>query len=425
MGIGLLIAGVIFLLNPNINIVDVLPDFIGYILIYRGLYRLADIEGRIESSMTKARWLIIVGLVKFLCMFMIPSASDSDVLLFTFCFAVVELLLCIPMFTEFFGGMNYLCSRYDNEKALEREGEAKFFICAFVIIKNTLVLIPELFSLDGSAYGYELTYDYYNRVYNIEIYKKISIIGVFLVVLICGVFMGTKFVSYLNKLRKNREFIGKLEDFYRVNVLNDHVLWSRRRQNFVLNVFAVGILFFNNVYIDTFPIIPDFIGFALLLVGALYLSKLDVNAFGLSILSVLGIAVSVLGNIYRLYNSQFGAFSAYYLDYCKTPFALPLDVASAVLILLALISAFRHVAVITADNPDGIVFPKIALSVAAVPLAFSTAIYDLLPLIENTAIAATFSDCYAFGTFLVGVVTFAVTVAGALKLIKMKTNPER
>ncbi len=425
MGIGLLIVGVVFLLNPNINIVDFLPDFIGYIFIYRGLYRLADIESRIESAMNKARWLIIVSLAKFVCMFMIPSSSDSDVLLFTFCFAVIELLLCIPLFGEFFGGMNYLCSRYDNEKALEGESEAKFFIYAFLILKNTLVLIPELFSLDGSAYGYELTYDYFQRVHNIEIYKKFSIIGAFLIVLICGIFMGRKLILYLAKLRGSREFIQKLEDFYRANVLDDRVLQARRKQNFVLNLFAAGIMFFNNLYIDTIPIIPDFIGFIFLLIGALYLSKMERNGFTAALFSLLGIAASVLNTVYRLSCSQLGAFSNYFWDYYKTPFAIPLDLLCAVLLMLALFSAFRHTSDFTADNPDGLAFPKIALSVAAVPLAFSTTLHDLLPMLERTKISAAFGDYYALGTFLIGAAVFVITTISAVQLLKMKTDPRR
>ena len=41
MGYGFLIAGMIFLCNPLINIVDLLPDCIGYFLILCGISQFA------------------------------------------------------------------------------------------------------------------------------------------------------------------------------------------------------------------------------------------------------------------------------------------------------------------------------------------------------------------------------------------------
>jgi len=320
MGTGFIICGIIFLLNPNINIVDILPDIIGYALIYHGLFRFSDIDDRFTYAREKAKWLMIVSAVKLVFVFMLPSSSDSDVLLFTFCFAVVELLLCIPMFTEFFGGMNYICSRYDNETALKYESEAKFFVIGFVVIKNVITLIPELFSLSDTSYGLELDYDHYKNLANVEAAKKICIIGAFALVLVCGIVMGVKFISYLKKFTSDREFIGRLKSYYEENIMSDTTLWARRYQNTALTFFAVGVMLFNNFYLDTFPVIPDFIGYIFLAAGSTYLAKLGFSAFGVYVCSVLGIGVNIVSIIYRLYNSNYGVFSHYYLEYYKQPF---------------------------------------------------------------------------------------------------------
>jgi len=44
MGFGCIVAGLLFLFNPNIQIYDVLPDCIGLLLIYRGLFAIG-LEG--------------------------------------------------------------------------------------------------------------------------------------------------------------------------------------------------------------------------------------------------------------------------------------------------------------------------------------------------------------------------------------------
>ncbi len=425
MGIGLIVIGTIFLLNPNINIVDFLPDFIGYILIYRGLFMLSDIDGRIENARKKAGWLIIAGLCKFGFILLIPTSSDSDVLLFTFCFAVVELLLTIPLISEFFGGMNYLCSRYDNENSLKLESEAKFFILTFTVLKNTLPLVPELFSLSDATYGYELNHDHYKQIHNIEAIKRIAILGAFAIVLICAFFMGYKFISYLKSLKDNKEFTSKLQAFYSENILTDSALWARRHQNMILTFFAAGIMFFNNVYIDTFPVIPDTIGYIFFILGSLYLSKLGINGFVPALLSVAGAAMSAASSFARMYSSGFGSYSSYYLSYYKKPFTLPIDLICAVILFITVLVVLKNIRKITSDNPDGIVFPSKILTFFMPIVALSTTFIDLLPLLENTAVAKLLPDYYALISFLIPVAVLAVTLTAAAQILKMRTNPQR
>ena len=43
LGLGLVLAGACFLFDPFVSIFDILPDFVGYLLIAAGLYRLGDL----------------------------------------------------------------------------------------------------------------------------------------------------------------------------------------------------------------------------------------------------------------------------------------------------------------------------------------------------------------------------------------------
>ncbi|MBQ9921830.1 MAG: hypothetical protein IJO52_06565 [Clostridia bacterium] len=426
MGTGFIICGIIFLLNPNINIVDILPDIIGYALIYHGLFRFSDIDDRFTYAREKAKWLMIVSAAKLVFVFMLPSSSDSDVLLFTFCFAVVELLLCIPMFTEFFGGMNYICSRYDNETALKYESEAKFFVIGFVVIKNVITLIPELFSLSDTSYGLELDYDHYKNLANVEAAKKICIIGAFALVLVCGIVMGVKFISYLKKFTSDREFIGRLKSYYEENIMSDTTLWARRYQNTALTFFAVGVMLFNNFYLDTFPVIPDFIGYIFLAAGSTYLAKLGFSAFGVYVCSVLGIGVNIVSIIYRLYNSNYGVFSHYYLEYYKQPFSLSLDIAGAVIFTITLYMILTAVKKSTADNPYEKKFPSVALKVIVPFAAIGTLCTDALPALSDfTEIDGIFPDYYAFGAFVIPLTVLIITTVCAVNFYGMKTNSSR
>ena len=48
--LGRIAAGIFFLLNPNITVIDLLPDFIGCILIISGLGLLRDISDSLEEA---------------------------------------------------------------------------------------------------------------------------------------------------------------------------------------------------------------------------------------------------------------------------------------------------------------------------------------------------------------------------------------
>lgn len=426
MGIGYIIAGIIFLINPNINIVDILPDVIGYLLIYRGLFKLSDIDDRLGYARDKAKWLIIVSLVKLLFVFMLPSSSDSDVLLFTFCFAVVELLLCIPLFTEFFGGMNYICSRYNNETALKYEGEAKFFVIGFIIIKNVITLIPEFFALSDTSYGLELDYDHYKKLANVEAAKNICIIGAFALVFICGIVMGIKFISYLRRLTCDSGFVGRLNAYYEESIMSDTAMWSRRYQNTALVFFAAGVMLFNNFYLDTFPIIPDLIGYICFAVGSTYLARLGFSAFGVYVCSVLGVGVNAVSIIYRINSSDYGVFSQYYLEYYKQPFSLPLDIAGAVIFTVTLYMILTSVKKATADNPYDKKFPSVALKVIAPIAAIGTLLTDALPALGDiTDIEGVFPDYYALGAFVIPLVVLVITSVCAVKFYSMRTEASR
>ena len=426
MGIGFIICGVIFLLNPNINIVDILPDIIGYFMIYHGLFRFSDIDDRLGSAREKAKWLIMVSAAKFIFVLMLPSSSDSDVLLFTFCFAVVELLLCIPLFTEFFGGMNYLCSRYNNETALKYESEAKFFVIGFIIVKNVITLVPEFFSLSDTAYGLELDYDHYKKLANVEAAKRICIIGAFVVVLICGIVAGVKFISYLKKLSNDSGFIGRLNSFYNDNILSDTTLWARRYQNTALLFFAAGVMFFNNFYLDTVPVIPDFIGYILFIVGSTYLAKLGFSAFGIYIMSVLGIGANFVSILYRLYNSGFGVYSQYYHDYYKQPFTAVVDVAGAVIFTVTMYMILTRVKKSTADNPYDKSFPAIGLKIIVPFAAVGTLCMDMLPALGNIkAVVDILPDYYALGAFVIPVTVLIITSVCAVQFYGMRTYSSR
>ena len=95
-----LILGFLFLFNPNITIIDFLPDFIGYILLCVSLSKIADLNDHLYDAYTIFKRMILIDAGKWLAIFWtfsmpVVSEKNSSLLLWTFVFAVVELICLI------------------------------------------------------------------------------------------------------------------------------------------------------------------------------------------------------------------------------------------------------------------------------------------------------------------------------------------
>ena len=124
MNIGYLIAGCVFLFNPTVNLIDVLPDVAGYLLILKGLYRLSDLNGKIKTARQKFKAAVWISLGELLAMLMIPILDVTWYLILSFVFGVLKLIYLIPAFVNLFEGISYLELRYTHHKA-RRESAAK------------------------------------------------------------------------------------------------------------------------------------------------------------------------------------------------------------------------------------------------------------------------------------------------------------
>ena len=71
MGLGLVMLSVIFLCNPMVGFIDILPDCIGFLLIFNGLRFLADLDDHLEAA---RKWFLILfwtGVAQFLIQFLV------------------------------------------------------------------------------------------------------------------------------------------------------------------------------------------------------------------------------------------------------------------------------------------------------------------------------------------------------------------
>ncbi|MBR7032023.1 MAG: hypothetical protein IKI03_00140 [Clostridia bacterium] len=177
MGFGLIIAGLLFLVNPCYNVIDVLPDFIGFFLIFRGLSRMAPLDPSLEDSRSLFSRLSLIDVSKYLVFFIlvmgrggntvgpdglpldalsVRATNETILLLITFVFAVVELIFFVPAVNKLFNGVDGVSRRLSTgfpEKAFE----TRALIITFFTVRCAASVISELPALFISSHYGDVT----------------------------------------------------------------------------------------------------------------------------------------------------------------------------------------------------------------------------------------------------------------------------
>lgn len=155
-----IIFALITLFNPNINIIDLIPDFIGYFILAFTFEKAADCAPYFEEARSAFVKLGFVSLLKIPALFIIVFARskntlDNDIIVLMTCiFAIAECIILIKAIKNIFDALSYLGQRTDaaslinNDKGID---ELRILSYVFLIGKNVLAFLPETLRLTKSV----------------------------------------------------------------------------------------------------------------------------------------------------------------------------------------------------------------------------------------------------------------------------------
>ena len=162
-GYGLIVFCLALLFNPNISIVDILPDFIAYFIVYRMLTRASDRAPYFAEARQAVKLLGWLTLAKLPALILLGGAKNSDAFgndmmaLMSIAFATLELILMIQATRNLFDAFFRLGERtdalslirpYPISKSHTRSPETlRYITYAFAITKCAAYVIPDLFLL--------------------------------------------------------------------------------------------------------------------------------------------------------------------------------------------------------------------------------------------------------------------------------------
>ncbi len=305
IGLSLIIAGLFFLIDPYIVVIDILPDFIGYLLIFIGLRHLSFLN----MSMAEARKSTVILLIISFCrvpasLLYISMASDTTQqwgLIFAIAFAICEIIYGRRMFDSFFDGIyDFVCS--DDNLSPEmplffRHKECNIITSVFIIMKSVLSALPELTTLASTDYGV-VTSEGISTVAN---YHGIFTIFSAIIVLIFGIYWYVRLNIYLKGLQNDDYFINTAK----TKCANSENSDSEKREIKIvllsLFLFCIAFILSFEPIFDNINYLPHFIFAGVFLLSFLILSSKYEAAKSAIAPCITYIVISLASWIYSVY----------------------------------------------------------------------------------------------------------------------------
>lgn len=273
-------ASFIFIFNPNINIIDVLPDFIGYIILCVALTPLADLNEYMEEALSGFKRMIFIDAAKILAYMWVFGISvtgeyNSSLMLWSFIFGIVELIFLLPAYVNLFKGFTGLGYSHENTAILgsRRSGGKSYtdkmrgFTLFFIAFKSVMSFLPELSDLTST--------EYYENSGMTNLYRYIGVMRLlaFVPVLIFGIVWLIKITRYLRRIRMDKEFCESLERDYEKRVLPKNGIFVKRNVSIAFSIMITAAILSLDLRIEKVNIFPDFIFGALMIAFFVLIAK--------------------------------------------------------------------------------------------------------------------------------------------------------
>lgn len=293
----LIAIGFIFLINPCIHILDVLPDIIGFVLMVFGVDMLADLEGRFASAKKGFIELAVISGVKTAGIALLPYIDEIFVILLVFSFGILEAMFFIPAMKNLFDGFRYMGLRSGAPSVNRASEGVQAMACVAYCLRILLAFLPEVPKLFtnssqgviGSGYSTDWT------DFTVIFYAMASI-----VVLAVGIPAAVKMWKYIRGVSRDKIFTEYVCTKYNESIAGDEAFAAQKQMRSVNVLLIIGAVFLINIYLDYVNALPCLVSAIFFAVAASILRRNSRFAYPCIITSIVWIfpsAISVIKQI--------------------------------------------------------------------------------------------------------------------------------
>ena len=291
MGLGICMLAGILLFHPIVAGVDILPDLLGYLLLYVGLARLSDLNGHINEARRRFRVMLFVGAGQIFATYIVygmiegmmqerpaeMSAYEGPMLtlLFTFVLLVLQWFFLIPAWKELFLGLGTMAERFHcTELMHEHRGKTRCERLAslsafFVVTASLFSLLPEasvLTSYEAHKGNPLFPFDWFEYV----VLFRTAACAVSAIV---GLIWLISYLRCLAAFRRNRDFIEQAVTAYETEILPQTGMLTVRRFRSAFLLFTVGSVFAMSIRVNNRALLPGVVFAVFVIVGVLLLGN--------------------------------------------------------------------------------------------------------------------------------------------------------
>ena len=301
MGFIYVLVGCVFLFNPTYGLIDVLPDFIGVVLILIGMSKTADLNSHISAAYGKMKCAAFVAFGKLVCLLLMGVLDSTMMITLTLAAGVLECVFLIPAFAEYFEGLGAL--ETGKVKVDEKVSSSiKALSAIFFVVRATAAVVP-----DAAAMIYETSAGAVKaNAITPERLRGALLILFFAASLVLGVFWLVYVFKFINPARKDEAFVSELSARYKAEVLdNGELMLSRRVGRFCL-LASLSVLPLITLRVDHVFFLPEF-AFGILMLAANLITEKYAKDKKFSI--ILGALIAVGAGEYAamfVYSDKFG-----------------------------------------------------------------------------------------------------------------------
>ena len=264
MGLRLIFIGFLFMLNPMLGVLDILPDFIGGILILLGLRRLSYVSPELNEAFGYMKWAVYISCARFLCVFTATNLDDIMHLSITLVFAVFEfavMLFALPALSD---GLSYLNIRYSGHTA--EQADFRIVGLIFFAVRGFLSVVPQLGGLNSDIYNEGNLAGGMSSVDFGGYWELLTTVNVVITLAVAVVWL-LSIWRYVGSIMRDSEMTAAIAEAYRKKQVSEPALFIRRRLQGAVLLFNLAFLCLIDFIGDGINYIPDFLFGILSLVG--------------------------------------------------------------------------------------------------------------------------------------------------------------
>ncbi len=273
LGFSLILTGLIFFFNPLINLLDLLPDFLGCIFIYFGLSKLSCVDEDFLFARKSILRLLPLSVIKFLCGFMVNASLSDYALPFAFIFGILDIIFMLSFFKSFYSGLDYTGRRLDSCLPSSKISEVYTMSLIFVVATRVLDFVPQILFLIKQDMELDLSH---NASYKMPIglVKPYLTLFCFICSFILGIIFIVMIISFFKKLFSDKNYACALKQKYETFLFDEHDSVVNKSLSRAFMFMMVGVVFIVDFSVDAINILPSFVALCLFYASFLTLSRL-------------------------------------------------------------------------------------------------------------------------------------------------------